>query len=268
MEETRLQYTRKEQPVVCKQVDRTSDYVPRIIHAHHGHELCLVSSPTRFQVWSGGQKEWVQGPALLFHRAHCYHELLQILPGPLYQSTVAHYHPELLATPDILRNHDCVILPLQDEEAGAILRYFSLIPEEPTERQLLAVQLALSRIKEILAQGRGQFLRTVDSYIFELLQYIREHPEEKLTIDSLSVRFHVSATKLKQDFSRLTGSSVGRFLTHQRLLLSRELLRTDAPLAHIALQCGFCSQSHFISAFRAEYGITPGAFRKEEKQNV
>lgn len=263
MENPRLQYTHKDPPVVCKQVDRTSDFVPRIIHAHHSHELCLVSSPARFRVYSGGQKEWVQGPALLFHRAHCYHELLQILPGALYQSTVVHYHPELLSTPDRLQDHDCVILPLEEIEAEAFLRYFALIPTEPIDRQLLAVQLALSRARQILDEGRGIFLRAVDSYIFELLRYIREHSDEKLTIDGLSSRFHVSSTKLKQDFCRLTGGSVGRFLTHQRLLLARDLLRTDAPLAHIALQCGFSSQSHFISVFRAHYGMTPGAFRKE-----
>ena len=264
MEDTRLQYRHQDLPISLKQVDRDSSYVPRIIHTHPNHELCLVSSSCSFEVYSGGIRRLVTGPALIFHHKHRYHELLRILPGCSYESTVVHYSPALLSTPDHLQKFDCVILPLQESDKDAFLRYFSLIPQEPVERQLLAVQLALSRAAQLAAQG-GEHLTAVDSYIFDLLRYITDHPEDKLTIDSLSARYHVSPTKLKQDFSALTGSSVGRFLTHQRLQLSRSLLRTDATLGDIALRCGFSSQSHFISAFRAHYGITPGTFRKEEK---
>lgn len=50
-------------------------------------------------------------------------------------------------------------------------------------------------------------------------------------------------------------------LMNERLLASKILLASDMPLAHIAIDCGFCSQSHFTTAFKAAEGITPARYR-------
>lgn len=264
MEQTRLQYNPKDQPVSWKYVNRTSSYIPRFIHIHASHELCFVSSACQFEVYSGGRTATVEGPALIIHRSYCYHELLSIAPDREYKSFVVHFLPETVALPAPLQSWDCIIFPLSDRETEIFCRYFALIPEEPLDRQVLAIGLILSRTLEHFQERRFHGLKAVSSYVFDLLRYISEHPEEKLTIDSLSAQFHVSPSKLKQDFAALTGTSVGKFLIHQRLLLARSLLKTPIPLGQLALQCGFSSQSHFISAFRAHYGITPGAYRKED----
>ena len=45
------------------------------------------------------------------------------------------------------------------------------------------------------------------------------------------------------------------------------LINTKQSLAQIAVACGFTDESHLIRAFRKEYGITPGTFRKEHKND-
>lgn len=51
-------------------------------------------------------------------------------------------------------------------------------------------------------------------------------------------------------------------LKNDRLLASKILLAGDTPLVHIAIECGFCSQSHFTTAFKAAEGITPARYRR------
>jgi len=42
-----------------------------------------------------------------------------------------------------------------------------------------------------------------------------------------------------------------------------QIATSPDPLAKIAMNCGFTDESHLIRAFRAEYGITPGIFRRK-----
>ena len=84
------------------------------------------------------------------------------------------------------------------------------------------------------------------------------------TLDVLAERFHVGKTKLKADFKKITDMPIHTFRLRQQLHAARsQMARTDASLAQVASDCGFTDESHLIRAFRAEYGITPGAFRKK-----
>jgi len=44
------------------------------------------------------------------------------------------------------------------------------------------------------------------------------------------------------------------------------LRETKAPLAVIARQVGYSSEFAFASAFRREFGISPGRFRHRERE--
>ena len=90
-----------------------------------------------------------------------------------------------------------------------------------------------------------------------------------MTTASLSQQFHVSQTKLKQDFRQITGMSLKTFYLQNRLHNALFLLEsTDEDLASIAYSCGFSGESHFIENFRKAYGITPGVFRKEKAETA
>jgi AraC-like DNA-binding protein len=59
-----------------------------------------------------------------------------------------------------------------------------------------------------------------------------------------------------------TGWSFTELLTRLRVDRACQLLvRTDAPLAQIALECGFGDQSYFTRVFRKRTGQTPGGYR-------
>jgi AraC-like DNA-binding protein len=53
----------------------------------------------------------------------------------------------------------------------------------------------------------------------------------------------------------------------QRLLAARRQLadpaRAGSTIGEIALVCGFATQAHFASVFKAAYGLTPTQFRQQ-----
>ena len=266
MAEAQLVFVPKDKPISYQMICRDSRFIPRYIHVHNRQELCFVSSKTAFRAFSGGNRWDVQGPALVFHRAGCYHEILSVGDGETYESHVVHFSTEDLPIPTVsLPQNDCTILPLSENEASIFGQYFNLIKHESLARQQLAVLMVLDRMLENGRHCIGG--NSIDSYVFEILKAIAAQPEETPTIEQLASQFHVSPSKLKQDFSAITGMAVRQYISQQRLLLARKLLRQDnTSLTQIAYQCGYCSQSHFTAAFRARFGKTPGQYRKEHKK--
>ena len=68
---------------------------------------------------------------------------------------------------------------------------------------------------------------------------------------------------LAERFQQLVGSSPMQYLTQWRMLLAANLLsRSNAPLARIAEDVGYQTDTAFSRAFRREYGAPPAAWRR------
>lgn len=268
MADTQLIFQPKDAPVSYQEIRRDSCFVPHYIHVHNSHELCFVPSCCAFEVFSGGNRWQVQGPALIFHRAGCFHELLDIKTGGEYFSQVVHFFTEALPLPDSpLPPYSCSILRLTKETTDAFSRYFSLLKEEAPSRQPLVVMLVLDKLQECRDQLIGS--NSVDNYIFSVLQQLSSHPEENPTISQLADAYHVSPSKLKQDFTAIVGMPIRQYIIRQRMQLACKLLQNNAySLAQIAYACGFCSQSHFTAAFRGHFGMTPKEYAKGGNSHV
>jgi AraC family transcriptional regulator len=64
-------------------------------------------------------------------------------------------------------------------------------------------------------------------------------------------------------FRRTLGVAPHKWLTEQRVVLSKEKLRDNGlSLSDVAAECGFSDQSHLTRAFRQTVGISPGAWRR------
>src|SRR6266850_4044400 len=68
-------------------------------------------------------------------------------------------------------------------------------------------------------------------------------------------------------FRRTLGVAPHKWLTEQRVVLSKEKLRADGlSLSDVAAECGFSDQSHLTRIFRQAVGVTPGAWRRAIKR--
>jgi AraC-like DNA-binding protein len=81
--------------------------------------------------------------------------------------------------------------------------------------------------------------------------------------DALAADIGWSRRMLQRRFVDGVGVAPRVVLAGMRLEHARELLRdADRSIGDIAFACGFASQSHFATAFKVEYGISPSQLRK------
>ncbi|MEM6262924.1 MAG: AraC family transcriptional regulator [Bacteroidota bacterium] len=96
-----------------------------------------------------------------------------------------------------------------------------------------------------------------------LRQVMERHFDKPLTIGDYAYLTGRSESTFRREFKQRFGTSPRQWLIEKRLSKAHELLkesRQDA-VADIALQVGYEHVSHFIQAFKRQYGCTPGDFQ-------
>jgi AraC family transcriptional regulator len=93
-------------------------------------------------------------------------------------------------------------------------------------------------------------------------EYIEADLERDLSIQSLADVVGLSPQHFAVLFRESTGFTPHQYVNHRRIACAQELLKkADVPLIEVSMQCGFSSQSQFITTFRKLVGMTPGRFR-------
>jgi len=99
--------------------------------------------------------------------------------------------------------------------------------------------------------------------IKEALEYIDNHLNEPMSLESLAGRFHFSPYYFHRMFSVIVGKGMAAHIRDRRF--ARACVRlsgTGEPVLNIALDCGYNSAQSFSRAFKAAYGISPNDYRK------
>jgi AraC family transcriptional regulator len=131
--------------------------------------------------------------------------------------------------------------------------------------QLLAAHLlrhysgSHARLRAVPPPPRGLTERQVQ----HLLEFIREHLSEPLSLDTLAQQVGFSPYYFARVFRQALLASPHQFVLRQRLERAQQLLeQTDLPLAEVAAACGFADQSHLTRVFKEQLGCTPRAYRR------
>ncbi len=86
---------------------------------------------------------------------------------------------------------------------------------------------------------------------------------ERLLIGELAAAVRLSPSHFARAFRRSAGCSPHHYMLQRRVERAKEQMRSsDAPLAQIALACGFSDQSHFTRCFKRCAGETPTAWHR------
>lgn len=86
--------------------------------------------------------------------------------------------------------------------------------------------------------------------------------DEDLSLERLATEAGISSHAFSAAFVRTFGATPHRYVVQRRIERAKELLAgTDLPIASIALQTGFSSQSHLATAFKAVVGVSPSQYR-------
>ena len=107
---------------------------------------------------------------------------------------------------------------------------------------------------------------------FARLQSVLNHVHANLAADlsapRLAERAGVSLAHFSRIFREATGVAPHRYVLSARLELARKLLTQSAlPIARVADECGFSSQSHLTASFRAAHSTTPAQYRAHTRRS-
>ncbi len=95
-----------------------------------------------------------------------------------------------------------------------------------------------------------------------VVAYMEKHYRERLTRPEMARRFAQGDRSFAEKFKQVMGETFSGYLMKIRLRHARELLlSSDASLAEIALDCGFCDSNYLCLLFRKKYGVPPHQYR-------
>jgi AraC family transcriptional regulator len=96
-----------------------------------------------------------------------------------------------------------------------------------------------------------------------LMHYIETHLADKIITKNLASLIDVSEGRLFRAFKISVGVTPRHYITTRRIeRVCTMLITTRAPLAQLALACGFCDQAHLSRLFRRKIGMPPSAWRR------
>jgi AraC-like DNA-binding protein len=150
------------------------------------------------------------------------------------------------------------VVPLLRELILHILKLRMLHPSKPHEDRLarLLTQLLLDARQIDLALPLP-----ADRRALAFAALVQEATGEAASLDALAQRSGASLRTLQRIFPRETGLTLEAWRQKARLISAIAALSAGAPVALTAAQNGYASPSAFISAFKRQFGVTPGRYR-------
>ncbi len=132
------------------------------------------------------------------------------------------------------------------------------------DTRMQAVCLSLLQIVRLLFENRALTIRTKNDYsMSDVMIYITDHCEEKITLKSLSERFAISSSHLSRLFMEAFHTSPINYLINARMAKATEYLgKTNKPVAEIAKLVGYDNPYYFDKLFVRRMGCTPGEYRE------
>jgi AraC-like DNA-binding protein len=90
--------------------------------------------------------------------------------------------------------------------------------------------------------------------------YIREHIQEKITVEDISNHFFMNRYYFMHQFKEISGQSFYQFVQEIRLKTYLELQQNGYPVMKAAQQCGFKDYPNFYRLFKKKFGCPPAEY--------
>jgi AraC-like DNA-binding protein len=182
------------------------------------------------------------------------HPLLNDLPPVVHLPARLGHHPRLRAAVELLAAElehpqlgaDAIVPALLDTLLLYILRAW--FDEQPTRGGATGWAAALA-----------------DPAIRAALNAIHRDPARPWTVQELGAQAGLSRAAFARRFTVLVGRPPLAYLTWWRLTTAARLLRSsEAQLGVVAERVGYSSEFAFANAFKREFKIAPGRYRRNE----
>ena len=105
---------------------------------------------------------------------------------------------------------------------------------------------------------------STDGCIQKAIRYIQQNTNQHLTVGDVASYVGFSKSYFSAYFKKTLGFSVSAFILRCKLEEGKELLQfTNKSISTISTFLCFSSQSHFQTAFKKQFGMTPNEYRRK-----
>lgn len=137
-----------------------------------------------------------------------------------------------------------------------------------TASEIVSLQEDMVRhfTEEVARTHRNPHATSFDSgkYIYKAKDYIYYHLHEKIRITDIATAVGLSENYLNNLFKRETGLTLKQYIIAHKIEEAKNmLLYSECTESDISEFLAFSSQSHFISAFNKEVGMTPKQYQDQ-----
>jgi len=155
-----------------------------------------------------------------------------------------------------------------EEITQTLNRIIELSKEDHASRDTFA-QFALHELLLRLMQTQARYTLIDQAHqvmnnhrLAYVVEFIREHLTERLTMDQLSSMACMSRPHFFRSFKRELGISPLEFILQERIKMACRLLHQSRyTVMDVAFRCGFNNLNHFVDIFRRITGTTPANYR-------
>ena len=150
------------------------------------------------------------------------------------------------------------------KESSNLLLHLHVANGGIADEQLQTVCLALFQIVKMLMENRAMAIRTKNDYSMnDILRYITEHCDEKISLQTLSEKFSISPSHLSRTFSNAYHCSPINYLINARMARATEYLgKTDKSISEISELVGYENHFYFTNLFIKRIGCSPSEYRE------
>jgi AraC-like DNA-binding protein len=153
--------------------------------------------------------------------------------------------------------------------ADTVTRMVRISRDERGKAKDLMVGLTLKEmlIRLMQTQARHIFARSLengydDSPLRNIVHYIQHNLTTRIDLDKLADQACMSRASFFKKFKESMGETPLQYIMRNRINYAMELLsNTNKSVTEICYECGFQNLSHFITAFRAQIGLTPTMYK-------
>lgn len=105
-------------------------------------------------------------------------------------------------------------------------------------------------------------LRMSPSFVKEIIDHIKSHISEHISVQALAKKFNISSSYLVRIFKRYMGQTPSEYIRNIRLTHAKQnLLNTNYSIQYISDISGFSSLRTFERTFKTKYRQTPSEYR-------
>lgn len=187
------------------------------------------------------------------------HVLIIVTPERLNEFAGEVIHPEYFFN---------AVDPSLSQTVGAVRRFFDTEDDDFLLVETLfysVVESAIRRFGEGSSSAFGLQSRLTRRGLAQAISFVEDRLDQKFTLaDWARTSVNLSPYHFAHAFKATTDQSPHQFVLQRRLTQARLLLEESGlPLAEIAYEAGFSSQSHMTAIFRRVLGMTPACYRRK-----